>query len=89
MIEHWRLADTSARALAGAGSPLFASVDGSPQGRDPRGARSERSGDDSAVPAFMGRGTPPQPCQTCFWRVGTFRPSGASHDHLLLWVIAI
>lgn len=38
MIEHWRWADTSTRALAGAGSSLLASVDGSPQGRDPWGS---------------------------------------------------
>jgi len=34
------------------------SVDGSPQGPRPAGARSEQSGDDSAVPTRLGRETP-------------------------------
>ena len=67
MIEHWRLADTSARALAGAGFPSFALRVSrwKPAGPRPVGARSERSGDDSAVPALLGRETPPQPHWTC------------------------
>jgi hypothetical protein len=41
----------------GHGSFPFRVRDGSPQGRDPQGARSERSGDDSPVPARLGRET--------------------------------
>jgi hypothetical protein len=85
VIEHGRLADTSPRGLAGADpSPSRQSMEAR-KGRDPLGARSERSGDDSAVPARLGRETPtPRPTSLCPREPSAPTPtpgirSGASH----------
>ena len=86
MIEHWRLADTSTRALAGAGLHVSR---WKPEGPRPKGARSERSGDDSAVPARLGRETP-TPHRKSFFPGTQAAPtpsprsrSGASHGEEL------
>ncbi len=86
MIEHWHLADTSTRGLAGAGLHVSR---WKPEGPRPKGARSERSGDDSAVPARLGRETPtPHRKRFCRRRPAAPRPSpgkrsGASHGEEL------
>ena len=84
MIEHGRLADTSTRGIAGAGSSSHVSR-WKPAGPRPAGARSERSGDDSAVPAPLGRETPtPHTISLCLrlpWAPTQFpgTRSGVSH----------
>jgi hypothetical protein len=57
VIEHWCAVGTNSRILADCWPLPLRVRDGSPKGRDPQGARSERSGDDSPVTA-AGRQTP-------------------------------